>query len=89
MSLLNGRADSCLTSRPETLSKRAYGRLAMAKCSKCGNSSFEAEENSIRNSRFKYYIIQCTSCDSAIGVVDYFSISELIFRLADKLGFKL
>ncbi len=51
--------------------------------------AFEAKEFFPTHSNFKVQFIQCATCGTVVGVMDYWSISNLIIELAKKLGFKL
>jgi len=41
-------------------------------CSKCGNHSFEIQENSPARSRYMVWMVQCSSCGSVVGALEYF-----------------
>lgn len=58
-------------------------------CPKCGGDSFEVVENQPSNSLYKYLFVQCKSCGCVIGVLDYYNIGTLFFKLAEKLHIKL
>jgi uncharacterized protein with PIN domain len=69
-----------------------YERMDMAKssCPKCSGTSFELQEApNIKGARFKHSFIQCSSCGAVISVMEHFNISELLNKIAAKLGFKL
>jgi hypothetical protein len=63
--------------------------MAISSCPKCGNHYFEVKENTPQKSNFKMQFIQCASCGTVVGTMDYWSISKLIIDLAAKLGVKL
>ena len=42
----------------------------MSKCGFCDNKSFEIEDNSPKNSSFRYTFIQCDACKAVVGVVE-------------------
>jgi Fe2+ or Zn2+ uptake regulation protein len=63
--------------------------MAVSICPKCGNRTFEAKECTTQNSNYKIQFIQCASCGTVVGAMDFWSISNLIIELAKKLGFKL
>ena len=60
--------------------------MAMSTCVKCGSHSFEMRENEPRDSNYKIMFIQCTSCGSVVGVMDYYNIGNLVKSIANKLG---
>ncbi len=59
--------------------------MAASKCPKCNNSFFELSENSPSNSRFKFYLVQCSSCGSVVGVTDFFHVPTVIDKLEKKI----
>lgn len=63
--------------------------MATSKCSSCSSSRFELKEAEPANSRFKINFIQCASCGSVVGVMDYQSVPSLLDKIASKLGIKL
>jgi hypothetical protein len=63
--------------------------MANSSCPKCGQHIFEAKECTPQHSNFKVQFIQCASCGTVVGTMDYWSISNLIIELAKKLGVNL
>jgi excinuclease UvrABC ATPase subunit len=63
--------------------------MAYSNCVKCNNSSFEMVEASPSKSNFKLMFIQCARCGGVVGVVDYYNIGNLIYKLAKKLKIDL
>lgn len=61
----------------------------MVSCIKCNNSTFQLEEVTPRGSNFVLNFIKCSSCDGAVGVIDFYNIGELIHQLSEKLGVSL
>jgi uncharacterized Zn finger protein len=59
--------------------------MALSRCSKCGNESFEMVEVEPKNWRFKVMFVQCTSCGSVVGTMDHFNLSTLILELKEKI----
>jgi hypothetical protein len=59
--------------------------MAYSKCPKCDDSSFEVKENSPRHSNFKLLFVQCSSCGSVIGTMDYYNIGTRISELEKKI----
>lgn len=56
----------------------------MTCCPKCENQSFEMVEAEPKNWRFKVMFVQCSSCGTVVGVMDFFNLSTLIHELKDK-----
>jgi|GEM_PF-541405 RNase P subunit RPR2 len=54
-------------------------------CSKCGNCLFEVTEQKPNNSNYKLLFVQCSSCGSVVGVMDYYNIGARTFELEKKL----
>ena len=52
--------------------------MAMSRCPKCENSSFELKEASPRGSSYKFNFIQCASCGAVVGVADYWNVPILL-----------
>lgn len=48
------------------------------KCSKCDNSSFEIKQIEPSGSAYKLSAVQCRSCGTACGVLDYFNLGTLL-----------
>ncbi len=42
-------------------------------CAKCGGHSFKIETKEPAGSRYKFNFVQCTSCESPVGVLDFFN----------------
>lgn len=57
--------------------------MAQSRCPKCNNSTFEIVEQEPKNSSYKLMFVQCSSCGSVIGVLDYFNIGTLLKKLKD------
>lgn len=60
--------------------------MALPCCPKCGNHSFEMVEGEPGNWRFKIMFVQCTSCKTVVGTMDYFNLSTLIHELNERIG---
>lgn len=58
----------------------------LSKCPKCGNSFFKVEENSPQDSNYKFIFVQCSSCNSVVGVMEYFNVGEKISNLEKKIN---
>ncbi len=63
--------------------------MATSACPKCSSSSFEIKINEPRGSRFKIYFIQCTSCGTVVGTMDYYDTATMLEKIAKKLGFDI
>jgi hypothetical protein len=63
--------------------------MARSKCGKCDGYVFEVVETVPGNSRYKVLFVQCSSCGTVVGVMDYFNIGTLIYNLAGKLKINL
>lgn len=59
--------------------------MASSKCSKCDNSYFEVVENSPRNSNYKLIFVQCSSCGSVVGTMDYYNIGTKLRDIEGKI----
>ncbi|OGU66046.1 MAG: hypothetical protein A2499_15800 [Stygiobacter sp. RIFOXYC12_FULL_38_8] len=60
--------------------------MASSKCPSCGNYTFELKENEPRNSNYKMFFIQCTSCGSVISATDYYSAGVLLKEQEEKIN---
>jgi hypothetical protein len=63
--------------------------MAAPNCPKCSSSSFEMQEIRVKGSNFKWNSIQCSSCGSVVGVVEFEYVGSLLRKFARKLGFDL
>lgn len=52
--------------------------MANTTCAKCGHTQFELKEIVVKDSAFKLMSVQCASCGTSIGVIDYYNIGHLI-----------
>jgi hypothetical protein len=52
--------------------------MASTKCSSCNGHRFEIKEVSPIGSKFKYLALQCSSCGSVMGIVDYWNIGVVL-----------
>lgn len=48
----------------------------MSKCHKCGGTFFKLVTQEPTGSNYKVNFVQCSSCDTPIGVLDYFNIGS-------------
>lgn len=58
-------------------------------CPKCENTSFELVEDTPRESSFKMMFVRCCSCNTAVGIVDYYNAGYLVKQLAEKLNVEI
>ena len=63
--------------------------MAISNCIKCDNTQFELKEFTPTESNFKLQFVQCSRCGGVFGVIDFYNVPELIYRLADKLEISL
>jgi hypothetical protein len=54
------------------------GVMAESTCLKCGGHSFEKVEDMPSNSEVAIHYIQCADCGGVVGVMDFYSVSELL-----------
>jgi DNA-directed RNA polymerase subunit N (RpoN/RPB10) len=59
--------------------------MALSLCPKCENHRFEMVEVEPGNWRFKIMFVQCASCGTVVGTMDYFNLSTLIHELKEKV----
>ena len=58
----------------------------MSTCTKCGNHYFKVEKNEPAASNFIVYFVQCSSCGSPIGVLEYANSAALLEGLEEKIS---
>jgi predicted nucleic-acid-binding Zn-ribbon protein len=49
-------------------------------CIKCGSSSFELGDISIKNANFKLHAVRCVSCGGVVGVVEIENLTDMLFE---------
>lgn len=54
--------------------------MALSSCPKCGNHSFEVETVEPMRSNFKLNCVQCSSCGTVVGVLEYLNIGAQILK---------
>lgn len=59
--------------------------MAMSKCGSCGQHRFELREGEPSGSRFKFNLVQCSSCGVPVGAVEYEYIGALIEGIEQRL----
>ena len=58
----------------------------MPKCVKCETSVFGIQEISPSGGQYKMYAIQCISCQTPIGVTDYWNVGTLLKNQEKKMA---
>jgi hypothetical protein len=48
------------------------------KCGKCEGAAFKIQELSPNGAAYKFYSIQCTSCQTPIGITDFYNVGQLL-----------
>jgi hypothetical protein len=54
-------------------------------CGKCEGSSFKVQEISPAGSAYKMISIQCSACQTPIGIADYFNTGTLLTKQAKQI----
>lgn len=57
----------------------------MSTCSKCGSHIFRVQRNEPSESQFVVYFVQCSSCGTPVGVLEYANSAALLEGLETKL----
>jgi|GEM_PF-837509 len=52
--------------------------MLFSACPRCQQRYFEVREESPNGSNFKLNFVQCASCGSVVGVLDYFNIGAML-----------
>ncbi len=60
--------------------------MAQSACPKCSRHVFELKEVTPAGSQFKLTFVQCSSCGTVVGVIDFYNIPKLLDKIAKKLG---
>jgi len=63
--------------------------MAVSSCPRCEGSAFESKPAQPAGSRFKVRFIQCASCGTVVGVLEYFDVGTMVQMLGEKLGIRL
>jgi hypothetical protein len=50
----------------------------MTRCGKCEGAAFKVQEISPSGSAYKMYSIQCSACQTPIGVTEFYSVGALL-----------
>jgi predicted nucleic-acid-binding Zn-ribbon protein len=48
------------------------------KCGKCENSAFKVQELNAQGANYKLFAVQCVSCSTPIGVMEYYDNGALL-----------
>jgi len=71
-------------------SKRPKGvtKMAISKCPRgCDNAQFElVRQDHIKGANQPMCFVQCTSCNTVIGVTDFYDTAKLLEKIARKVG---
>ena len=59
--------------------------MALSSCPKCGKHSFEIDENTPSSSNYVLTFVQCASCGTVVGAMDYHNIGDLLYKVLGKL----
>jgi hypothetical protein len=59
--------------------------MAISKCPKCESTIFEMIENTPHHSNYKLQFIQCSSCKTVIGVMDFYNIGYKLEQLEKQI----
>ena len=60
--------------------------MATSKCPKCDNTHFEMKENTPKDSNYRLLFVQCSSCGTVVGVMDYYNIGAKIREIEEELN---
>jgi uncharacterized Zn finger protein len=61
------------------------GDMANTTCAKCGNGSFELKETKITRATYRHQFVQCSSCGTAVGVLDFDSPTTAFSEIIQKI----
>jgi hypothetical protein len=50
-------------------------------CVKCGGMSFKLEQKEPLGSSVKWYFVQCSSCGTPVGVVDFYPNATIVRKM--------
>lgn len=56
-----------------------------SKCSACNGTSFEMVETNVARCRFRLHFVQCASCGTAVGVMEYNNLGAMIEQLEKRI----
>jgi hypothetical protein len=48
------------------------------KCGKCEGAAFKIQEISPTGGAYKFYSVQCTRCQTPIGITDFYNLGQLL-----------
>ena len=57
----------------------------MLKCPSCKNGSFKTEVFEPSGSGFKHTAIACSSCNTVVGVMDFFNVGQMLTDIEKRL----
>jgi hypothetical protein len=61
--------------------------MTVSKCPRCEKSQFElVRQDHIRGANQPMYFVQCVSCNTVVGVTDFYDTATLLEKIAKKVG---
>jgi hypothetical protein len=63
--------------------------MAIPKCPKCDNTTFQSTVNAPQKSNFKIQLIHCSSCGCVVGTQEYYNVGALVYALAKAMKIKI
>lgn len=60
--------------------------MAQSTCAKCNHHVFELQEAEPNSSKYKFNFVQCASCGTVVGVVEYHHVGTRLQRLDNGLA---
>lgn len=58
----------------------------MSTCGKCGSHLFRVQKTEPSGSAFILYFVQCSSCGTPVGVLEYNNLGAMVEKLEAKVG---
>jgi len=58
----------------------------MSTCGKCGNHMFRVQKSEPSGSTFVVYFVQCSSCGTPVGVLEYANSAALLQGIEQKIN---
>jgi hypothetical protein len=62
----------------ESIHQPEIPMFGSTKCGKCERASFKIQEINPGGSAYKFYSIQCSHCQTPIGVTDFYNVGQLL-----------
>jgi hypothetical protein len=60
--------------------------MSTPNCPLCKGTTFELKEIKVKNSNFRLNGICCSHCGAVLSVAEFFNVTHLIKKLAEKLN---